>query len=193
VRRAQAVRRHARNDRLDILAKSADLSAWNKLVHSLENPQHTVTIALVGKYVDLTESYKSLSEALTHAGIHTRSRVQIHYVDSEAIERDGVYYQPSAYAEPYPITRHLIEEGRAHLLEGNSFDTLCPVRILQGMRDPDVPWSHALSLVDLLTGNDVELSLIKDGDHRLSRPEDIARLEAVVAELVEKVRNIHTR
>jgi dipeptidyl aminopeptidase/acylaminoacyl peptidase len=61
------------------------------------------------------------------------------------------------------------------------------------MRDPDVPWSHALSLVDLLTGNDVELSLIKDGDHRLSRPEDIARLEAVVAELVEKVRNIHTR
>jgi pimeloyl-ACP methyl ester carboxylesterase len=110
-----------------------------------------------------------------------------------AIERDGVYYQPSAYAEPYPITRHLIEEGRAHLLEGNSFDTLCPVRILQGMRDPDVPWSHALSLVDLLTGNDVELSLIKDGDHRLSRPEDIARLEAVVAELVEKVRNIHTR
>jgi pimeloyl-ACP methyl ester carboxylesterase len=110
-----------------------------------------------------------------------------------AIERDGVYYQPSAYAEPYPITRHLIEEGRAHLLEGNSFDTLCPVRILQGMRDPDVPWSHALSLVDLLTGNDVELSLIKDGDHRLSRPEDIARLEAVVAGLVEKVRNIHTR
>ncbi len=57
------------------------------------------------------------------------------------IERDGVYYQPSAYAEPYPITRHLIEEGRAHLIEGNGFDPLCPVRILQGMRDPDVPWS----------------------------------------------------
>ncbi len=110
-----------------------------------------------------------------------------------AIERDGVYYQPSAYAEPYPITRHLIEEGRAHLLEGNGFDPLCPVRILQGMQDPDVPWSHALSLVDLLTGNDVELSLIKDGDHRLSRREDIARLEAAVAELVEKAGNDHTR
>jgi pimeloyl-ACP methyl ester carboxylesterase len=104
-----------------------------------------------------------------------------------AIERDGVYYQPSAYAEPYPITRHLIEEGRAHLLEGNGFDPLCPVRILQGMQDADVPWSHALSLVDLLTGNDVELSLIKDGDHRLSRPEDLKCLERTLAAAVESV------
>lgn len=110
-----------------------------------------------------------------------------------AIERDGVYYQPSAYAEPYPITRHLIEEGRAHLLEDNGFDPLCPVRILQGMRDPDVPWSHALSLVDLLTGDDVVLSLVKDGDHRLSRPEDIVRLKAVVSELVEKAGTDHSR
>ena len=110
-----------------------------------------------------------------------------------AIERDGVYYQPSAYAEPYPITRQLIEEGRAHLLEGNGFDPLCPVRILQGMRDPDVPLSHALSLMDLLTGNDMALTLIKDGDHRLSRPEDIARLEATVAELVATARLDHTR
>ena len=108
------------------------------------------------------------------------------------IERDGVYYQPSAYAEPYPITRRLIEEGRAHLLEGNGFDPRCPVRILQGMRDPDVPWSHALSLLDLLTGNDVVLSLIKDGDHRLSRPEDIARLEIAVLELVENAGNDQT-
>jgi pimeloyl-ACP methyl ester carboxylesterase len=108
------------------------------------------------------------------------------------IERDGVYYQPSAYAEPYPITRRLIEEGRAHLLEGNGCDPRCPVRILQGMRDPDVPWSHALSLLDLLTGNDVVLSLIKDGDHRLSRPEDIARLETAVSELVENAGNDQT-
>ena len=66
-----------------------DLSAWNRLVDALEHPEHTVHIAMVGKYVDLTESYKSLSEALVHAGIHTRSKVQIHYVDSEAVERDG--------------------------------------------------------------------------------------------------------
>jgi len=76
--------------KLDILARPANLSSWDKLVHALEHPQHTVTVALVGKYVDLTESYKSLSEALIHAGIHTRSRIEIRYLDSESIERDGV-------------------------------------------------------------------------------------------------------
>jgi len=70
--------------------RPADLSTWHALVEALEHPQHEVRIAMVGKYVDLTESYKSLSEALTHAGIHTRSKVTIQYVDSEAIERDGV-------------------------------------------------------------------------------------------------------
>ncbi|MCU0898673.1 MAG: CTP synthase, partial [Burkholderiales bacterium] len=75
--------------KLDILAKPADLSVWDRLVNALEHPQREVTIALVGKYVDLTESYKSLSEALIHAGIHTRSRVNIRYIDSESIEREG--------------------------------------------------------------------------------------------------------
>ena len=113
----------------------------------------------------------------------------------EAILSEGVYNQPSAYAEPYPITKHLIEEGRAHLLEGDGFDPGCPVRILQGMRDADVPWSHALSLAELLTSDDVELTLIKDGDHRLSRPEDLVRLEAATAALVEraKARGAQTR
>jgi len=76
--------------KLQINAPPADLSVWNRLVDALEHPEHTVNIAMVGKYVDLTESYKSLSEALTHAGIHTRTRVAINYVDSEALEREGV-------------------------------------------------------------------------------------------------------
>ena len=71
-------------------APPADLTTWHRLVDALTHPQHEVDIAMVGKYVDLTESYKSLSEALVHAGIHTRAKVNIHYVDSEAIERDGV-------------------------------------------------------------------------------------------------------
>ena len=75
--------------KLGILARAADLSVWKQLVDALEHPLHEVDIAFVGKYVDLTESYKSLSEALTHAGIHTRSKVNIHYIDSEALERDG--------------------------------------------------------------------------------------------------------
>jgi len=76
--------------RLNIDAPEADLSVWQNLVHRLEHPEYTVDIALVGKYVDLTESYKSLSEALVHAGIHCDARINIHYMDSEDIERDGV-------------------------------------------------------------------------------------------------------
>jgi CTP synthase len=75
--------------KLGILAKAADLSVWKSLVDALEHPQHQVNIAFVGKYVDLTESYKSLTEALIHAGIHTRSKVKIHYMDSEEIEQNG--------------------------------------------------------------------------------------------------------
>ena len=76
--------------KLQILAKAADLTAWKNLVHALEHPEHEVDIAFVGKYVDLQDSYKSLNEALAHAGIHTRSRVKVHYVDSEEIEKSGV-------------------------------------------------------------------------------------------------------
>ena len=75
--------------RLAILARAADLSVWNKLVHSLENPERFVDVAFVGKYVDLTESYKSLIEALVHAGIQTHAKVRIHYLDSEDLERNG--------------------------------------------------------------------------------------------------------
>lgn len=75
--------------KLGILARAADLSVWDKLIHALENPVRTVDIAFVGKYVDLTESYKSLIEAINHAGMHTQSKVNIHFIDSEDIERDG--------------------------------------------------------------------------------------------------------
>jgi CTP synthase len=75
--------------KLGILARAADLSVWKKLVDALEHPQHEVNIAFVGKYVDLTESYKSLTESLVHAGIHCRSKVNIQYIDSEDIEKNG--------------------------------------------------------------------------------------------------------
>jgi pimeloyl-ACP methyl ester carboxylesterase len=103
----------------------------------------------------------------------------------ETLERDGVYYEPSLYGDPYPITKRLIEEGRKHLIGEDLLHLDRPVRILQGMCDPDVPWGHALDLVDLLCCGDVEVTLIKDGDHRQSRPEDLRRLEATVAALVD--------
>ena len=95
----------------------------------------------------------------------------------------GDWNRPSAYAQaPYQITRKLIEEGRDHLLLGGMVETGCPVRILQGVEDPDVPWEHAVELVSRLAQDDVVLTLVKDGDHRLSRPEDIDRLIAAVTE-----------
>jgi CTP synthase len=75
--------------KLGILAKAADLSVWDRLINALENPEREIDVAFVGKYVDLTESYKSLIEALNHAGLHTRSKVNIHYLDSEEIEQHG--------------------------------------------------------------------------------------------------------
>ncbi len=103
-------------------------------------------------------------------------------VKREVMEK-GVWHRPSAYAEePYPITRELIEEARSHLLLGELIETGCPVRILQGVHDEDVPWQHSVELVSRFARDDVVLTLVKDGDHRLSRPEDIERLRAAVAE-----------
>jgi pimeloyl-ACP methyl ester carboxylesterase len=99
------------------------------------------------------------------------------------IEETGVWERPSAYSEaPYLITRGLIEEGRSHLLLGGMIETGFPVRILQGVQDPDVPWEHAVELTSRFARDDVVLTLVKDGDHRLSRPQDIERLIAAVEE-----------
>src|SRR5712672_861663 len=101
----------------------------------------------------------------------------------DEIDRNGVWARPSAYSqEPYPITRGLIEEGRNHLLLGGMIETGCAVRILQGVMDEDVPWQHAVELSARFARVDVVLTLVKDGDHRLSRPQDIERMIAAVAE-----------
>jgi pimeloyl-ACP methyl ester carboxylesterase len=101
----------------------------------------------------------------------------------QEIEQKGAWERPSRYGEePYPISRALIEEGRHHLLLGGMIETGCPVRVLQGVQDPDVPWQHAVDLTARLAQDDVVLTLVKDGDHRLSRPEDVERMLAAVAE-----------
>ncbi len=125
-------------------------------------------MVLIAPAVDFTEElmWKHFSEAI-----------------KGEIEQKGSWLRPSAYGEePYPITRGLIEEGRKHLLLGGLIETRCPVHILQGVQDPDVPWRHAVELVSRFSRDDVVLTLIKDGDHRLSRPEDIDRLITAVKE-----------
>ncbi len=105
----------------------------------------------------------------------------------ERIERDGLLSEPSDYGdEPYIITRDLITDGRRHLLLGKPFETPCPVRILQGEDDPDVPWEHALKIYHALSGDDISLTLIKAGDHRLSEPGNIAMLQETCLALCER-------
>ncbi len=98
------------------------------------------------------------------------------------IETEGRWIRPSAYDEGgYPITRALIEDGRRNLVLTGLVETGCPVHILQGMEDPDVPWRHAMLLAEKIARDDVVVTLIKDGDHRLSREEDLERLREAVA------------
>ena len=99
------------------------------------------------------------------------------------IEEKGVYLRPSDYGDgPYPITRAFIEDGRRHLIGSEPLDPGRPVHILHGLQDPDVPWEHTLDLVAHLTGDWARVSAVPDGEHRLSRPEDIALLLDVVRE-----------
>ena len=92
----------------------------------------------------------------------------------------GVFSRPSDYGEPYEITRDLIEDGKQHLFGDDLIETGCPVHILQGIKDDAVPWQSAVDLVARLARDDVRLTLVKDGDHRLSREEDLALLVRTV-------------
>ena len=153
----------------------SSMGGWMALLLAREVLRRPVSASLAGLVLiapapDFTEElmWKDFSPEIRHE-----------------IESKGVWMRPSEYGDgsPYPITRTLIEEGRQHLLLGGSIEVGCPVRILQGAKDPDVPWQHAFTLVHRLPADDVVLTMIQDGDHRLSRPQDIARSIAAVAEM----------
>jgi pimeloyl-ACP methyl ester carboxylesterase len=103
----------------------------------------------------------------------------------KTIQSEGVYLRPSQYSdEPYAITRLLIEEGRHHLISSAPFDPGRPIHVLHGLQDPDVPWEHTLDLVAHLSGDWTTVSAVPDGDHRLSRPEDLERLTGILDVLI---------
>lgn len=107
--------------------------------------------------------------------------------ERDTLLRDGVLRVPSAYGGEQIITRRLIEEGRDRLLlQGEKIDIPCPVRLLHGMDDPDVPWETALKLAWGIAGGDVQVTLVKDAGHRLSRPEDIALLLRTLGGLLNR-------
>ncbi len=115
------------------------------------------------------------TERLIQAGLDAAARA--------ALNRLGYLEAPSRYGAPYRFTRALIEEGRRHLLMEAPIPLPCPARLLHGQRDEDVPWRTALDLAERLAAEDVRVTLIKDGDHRLSRPADLALLHAALAGL----------
>jgi pimeloyl-ACP methyl ester carboxylesterase len=117
----------------------------------------------------------------------TRDLMEKRFTDTErqALAERGFAAVPSDYSpEPYIYTRRLLEDGEQHLMFDTVIETGCPVTILQGGQDPDVPQEHALKLVSHLLHDPVTLTLIPDGDHRLSRPEDLLALEQAVARAV---------
>lgn len=101
----------------------------------------------------------------------------------DALARDGQWLRPSLYGDPYPITRNLIEDGRKHRILPEGFDLDCPLRILHGCQDPDVPWQHGLETFDAIRSSDAQFTLIKEGDHRLSRDQDILAIHRAAEEL----------
>jgi pimeloyl-ACP methyl ester carboxylesterase len=144
----------------------SSMGGWMALLAARSRPERVAALVGIAAAPDFTED-------LMWAAYPEEAR--------EALRRDGVYYEPSQYGEPYAITMRLIEEGREHLVLRSPLALPFPVRLIQGMKDPDVPWETALRLARHIDGDDVEVILVKGGDHRLSEPADIARLEAVLA------------
>ncbi|MGA9954575.1 MAG: alpha/beta hydrolase [Bradyrhizobium sp.] len=152
----------------------SSMGGWMALLLARELGRRPASRASLAGLV-LIAPAPDFTEELMWKGFSSEARHQI--------ETTGAWLRPSEYGDPYPITRNLIEEGRKHLLLGSTIEVGCPVHILQGARDPDVPWKHAFALAHRLPADDVVLTMIQDGDHRLSRPQDIVRILAAVAEM----------
>lgn len=143
----------------------SSMGGWIACLIAMDRPERMHAMVLVAPAPDFTE-------ALMRPGIPPEGLREL--------ELNGVWLEPSEYDEPLPITAKLLDEGREHLILTGRVPIRCPVRILQGQRDEPVPWTHALKLADQMESEDVIFTLVKSGDHRLSTPEDIARLIATV-------------
>ena len=147
----------------------SSMGGWIALLLALRHPERLAGLIGIAAAPDFTED-------LMWSQFPTEIRAQI--------ERDGMWLRPSEYGEPYPITRQLIEDGRRHLVLRAPISLEVPVRLLHGQADPDVPWQRSLTIAETLTSRDVAVTLIKDGDHRLSTPENLALLGRTLGALL---------
>lgn len=152
----------------ELVLVGSSMGGWISCLAAAARPDRIKALVLIAPAPDFTE--KLMGPEIDAAG-------------REALARDGVWMRPSDYGDPYPITAALLEDGARWSILPGPVPIQAPVRILQGGADPDVPWRHALELAQALNSDDVVFSLIKDGDHRLSRPQDIARLLATLDEV----------
>jgi pimeloyl-ACP methyl ester carboxylesterase len=157
-----------------LILVGSSMGGWIALLAALARPGRVKALIGIAPAPDFTEDliWARLSEA---------QRLELH-------ER-GELAAPSVYeADPIPFTLRLVEEGRRHLLLRAPIRLSCPVRLLHGMEDPDVPYQTSLHLVERLTGTEAVVELIEDGDHRLSRPQDLTRLFAAVDAMAARFR-----
>ena len=152
-----------------LLLVGSSMGGWLACLAALARPDRIKALALVAPAADFTSK-------LVEPGLSNEARA--------SLNREGRWTRPSDHEEGgYPITAKLLEEGRAWAILPGPIAIKAPVRILQGGADPDVPWRHALALAEALGGADVVFTLVKDGDHRLSRPADLNRLIDTICDM----------
>jgi pimeloyl-ACP methyl ester carboxylesterase len=169
-----------RSDALSVIDQLTDgplalvgssMGGWLACLAALARPARVKALVLIAPAADFTEK-------LITPDLSAEARA--------ALLKDGRWIRPAEYDDVgYAITARLLEEGRAWSILPGPVPIACPVRILQGGRDTDVPWRHALALAEAIQGEDVIFTLTKDGDHRLSRPQDLARMTAAVEEICD--------
>jgi pimeloyl-ACP methyl ester carboxylesterase len=146
----------------------SSMGGWLMLLAALARKERVAGLVGIASAPDFTQD-------LIWEGLDTQARARL--------ETEGAIREPSAYGDPYVYTRALIEDGRRHLLLRGTIPLDCPVRLLHGMRDDDVPWQTSIRLAERLAAEDVRVTLVKDGDHRLSRDRDLALLMRSVDEV----------
>jgi pimeloyl-ACP methyl ester carboxylesterase len=152
-----------------LILVGSSMGGWIALLTALARPGRIAALVGIAAAPDFTQ--RLMWESMAPS-------------ERATLERDGVLYVPSQYGEPTPITRVLIQDGAKHLVLTGRMPIHCPVRLLHGQADPDVPWELALRIAEQVETPDARVILVKDGDHRLSRPADLALLRQTVGALL---------